>query len=169
MSALMYFANIIDWLNEKIGNATAWLTAVLVILICTDVVFRYFFKTTAAWIIELEWHIFAIIFLLGGGYAFKHNRHVRVDLFYANFSEREKAWINLLGSLLLLIPWCIVAIIYSAKYAYLSYQIRESSSDPGGLPALYLLKFIIVLGFILLLMQGVAVIFRNIITLSEYK
>jgi TRAP-type mannitol/chloroaromatic compound transport system permease small subunit len=169
MFALIYFANIIDWLNEKIGNATAWLTISLVLLICTDVVFRYFFKTTAAWIIELEWHIFAIIFLLGGGYAFKHNRHVRVDLFYANFSEREKAWLNLLGSLLLLIPWCVVAIVYSIKYAYLSYQIRESSSDPGGLPALYMLKFIIVLGFILLLMQGVSVIFRNIITLSERK
>ncbi len=169
MFTLIYFANIIDGVNEKIGNATAWLTASLVILICTDVVFRYFFKTTAAWIIELEWHLFAIIFLLGGGYAFKHNRHVRVDLFYANFSEREKAWLNLLGSLLLLIPWCVVAIVYSIKYAYLSYQIYESSSDPGGLPALYILKFIIVLGFILLLMQGIAVIFRNIVTLSAHK
>ncbi|NJK83786.1 MAG: TRAP transporter small permease subunit [Saprospiraceae bacterium] len=121
--------------------------------------FSLSFRTTAAWVIELEWHIFAIIFLLGGAYAFKHDRHVRVDLFYTHFSEREKAWLNLLGSLLLLIPWCIVTIFYSTKYALLSYQIQETSSDPGGLPALYVLKFIIVIGFILVLLQGMASIF----------
>lgn len=159
----------INKLNEKIGKAASWLTTALVVLIVIDVVFRYLFKDTAAWIIELEWHFFAIIFLLGGAYALKEDKHVRVDLFYSNFSERDKAWVNLLGTLLLLIPWCLAITWFASQYAWTSFEDREGSPDPGGLPARYLIKSMVALGFFLLNLQAIALLLRSILTLRNTK
>lgn len=167
MERLTQVANAIDWLNEHIGRLAAWLTTILVVLICADVIFRYAFNNTAAWVIELEWHLFALIFLLGGGYAFKHDRHVRVDLFYANFSKRDKALINLLGSLLLLLPWCSIITIYAFQYASLSFDLKEASPDPGGLPAIYLIKSVVAIGFFLLFLQGISLAIRSLLTLQN--
>ena len=94
----------IDQINETIGRAASWLTSILVVLICYDVVMRYLVNETSAWITELQWHLFALIFLFGAGYALKHDRHVRVDLFYSKMSKRDQAWINFLGTLIFLIP-----------------------------------------------------------------
>lgn len=144
----------IDRLNEYVGRSVSWLTTVLVILVCFDVVTRYFFSSTKAWIMELEWHLFALIFLLGAAYTFKNDRHVRVDLFYAKFSPKDKALVNLFGAIFFLIPWCILIIYASFKYAFSSYIIGEGSPDPGGLPARYIIKFAITIGLLLLLLQA---------------
>ncbi|MEM1324470.1 MAG: TRAP transporter small permease subunit [Bacteroidota bacterium] len=162
-------SNTIDQLNDFIGRAAAWLTSILVMLIFVDVISRYFFEATAAWVIDLEWHLFALIFLLGGGYAFRHDKHVRVDLFYSRFSERDQAWVNILGCVLLLIPWCMAVVWVSSEYAWSSFEIREGSPDPGGLPARYVIKFAVVVGFMLLLMQGVAVSLRSYLILRQPK
>lgn len=146
----------IHQLNEQIGRGVSWLNGVLVLLVCADVVSRFLFQETAAWVMELEWHLFALIFLLGSGYALRHNRHVRVDLFYNRFAPRDRALADLIGGAVLLIPWCILIIYFSSSYAWSSFLIREGSPDPGGLPARYLIKFAIPLGFFLLLLQGVA-------------
>ncbi len=167
MKRLTQIANVIDWLNENVGKAVAWVTTALVLLICIDVIFRYLLNSTAAWVIELEWHLFALIFLLGGGFALKHDRHVRVDLFYTNFSKRDKAWLNLWGSLFLLLPWSLLIAVYASKYASRSFQMNESSPDPGGLSALYIIKFMIVIGFFLLFLQGIALAIRSILTLQD--
>lgn len=111
---------------------------------------------------ELEWHIFAVIFLLAAGYTFKHDQHVRVDLFYQNYSDRGKAIVNILGTLLLLIPWCIMVILTSWRYAKTSFDYLERSVDPGGLPARYIIKFMITLGFVLLLYQAVVHLIEQI-------
>ncbi|GJM32519.1 MAG: C4-dicarboxylate ABC transporter [Saprospiraceae bacterium] len=148
--------NNIDRLNEGVGRAISWLTTILVVLVCFDVVIRYVFNDTQAWIRELEWHLFALIFILGAGYAFKHDRHVRVDVFYSNFTEREKAWVNLIGGLLLLLPWCLLITFYAFDFAMLSYKIGETSPDPGGLPALYIIKFSVCVGIMLLFLQGIS-------------
>ncbi|GLR16457.1 C4-dicarboxylate ABC transporter [Portibacter lacus] len=128
---------------------------VLVVLICVDVLLRYFFNSTEKWIIELEWHIFAAIFLIGASYTFKNDKHVRVDLFYQNFSVQKKAWVNILGNILFLIPWCLVVIYSSYKYGMVSLSYLEGSPDPNGLPARYIIKFIITIGFTLLLFQAI--------------
>jgi TRAP-type mannitol/chloroaromatic compound transport system permease small subunit len=146
----------IHQLNEQIGRGVSWLNGVLVLLVCADVVSRFLFQETAAWVMELEWHLFALIFLLGSGYALRHNRHVRVDLFYNRFAPRDRALADLIGGAVLLIPWCILIIYFSSSYAWSSFLIREGSPDPGGLPARYLIKFAIPLGFLLLLLQGIA-------------
>ena len=161
MHALQKIATFIDRLNEWVGRSVSWLTTILMLLVIVDVISRYLFNTSKAWTIELEWHLFALIFLLGAGYAFKHDRHVRVDLFYTRFSKRDQALVNLVGGLIFLVPWCLL-IIYSAwGYAMQSYQIGEGSPDPGGLPALYLIKFSIAIGITLLLLQGVANIIQS--------
>ncbi|MEM0993504.1 MAG: TRAP transporter small permease subunit [Bacteroidota bacterium] len=158
MPILEKTTNFINQLNERVGRGVAWLTTILVIVIFIDVIFRYSFEETATWVIDLEWHLFAIIFLLGGGYAYRHDKHVRVDLFYAKFSKRDQALVNLLGALLLLVPWCLAVIWFSGEYAQLAFQIREGSPDPGGLPARYLIKSVVVVGFFLLLLQALSVI-----------
>ena len=138
----------------------------MVIVICIDVVIRYVFNTSKAWITEFEWHMFALVFLIGAAYTFKSDAHVRVDLFYAKLSEKGKAIINITGIIGLLLPWCLVVIRASYKYAYNSFIIRESSPDPGGLPGRYIIKFAIVLGFILLALQAISVLLKSIAVLS---
>lgn len=159
--------NAIDGLNERMGKAASWLTLVLVILVCFDVVIRYVFSNSSAWIMELEWHLFSLIFLIGAAYAFKHDRHVRVDLFYSKFSAKEKALVDLVGNVIFLIPWCVIILVYSFEYAMTSFRIGEISPDPGGLPARYLIKFAITLGIFLLLLQAIAQALRSYQTWRE--
>ena len=151
-------------INEKVGQVTSWLTVILMLLICFNVAMRYLFNNSEAWRTELEWHLFALIFLFGAGYALKHDKHVRVDLFYANFSKKQKAIVNFIGHLLFLIPWCAVIIFASYKYAHSSWLMNEGSPD-NGLPARYLIKFAITLGFGLLLIQAVASLIDALSTL----
>ena len=169
LQCLQRFSNGIHRLNERVGRAVSWLTSLLVLLVCFDVITRYLLNNTSAWIMELEWHLFALIFLLGAGYALRHDRHVRVDLFYANFTPRYQAWVNLLGPVFFLIPWSILLVYASFEYALMSYKIGETSPDPGGLPALYLIKFAVTLGIFLLLLQGIASLIDAALLLKGFK
>ena len=154
------FAHAINRLNEVVGKCVAWLTVALVLLVCYEVLIGVF-NQSSNWVTELEWHLFSLIFLLGAGYAFKHDRHVRVDLFYTRFAPKDKALTDLLGSLLFLLPWTIVLIYFSYFYALESFRIGEGSPDPGGLPARYWIKFSIVIGLFLLLLQGIAEVIQS--------
>lgn len=159
--------NIIDQINEMVGKAVSWLTLILVFVVCLEVVRRSLFNTTSIWSMELQWHIFSLIFLLGAGYALKHDRHVRVDLFYTKFSKRDQAWVNFFGSILLLIPWLLVMIYFSFYYALDAWHLKEGSPDPGGLPARYLIKFAVPVGLSLLFLQAISVTLSCLITLKE--
>lgn len=152
---LRIFEKLIDWS----GKISSWFTLFLILLVGFDVVARYFFDSSRAWVMELEWHLFALIFLLGSAFCFKNDQHVRVDLFYADFSPKNKALVNLMGGIFLLVPWSIFIIWTSFDYAVLSFQINEKSPDPGGLPFRYIIKFAIVFGFLLLLLQALISIF----------
>ncbi len=155
----------IDKLNEELGRSVAWLTSLLVLVVCTDVFSRYLLSETSNWISDLQWHLFSLIFLLGAGYTFKHNKHVRVDLFHNHFSERDKAWVQLFGGLLLLLPWCVVLIYFSLEFTLISWLIKERSPNPGGLPARYLIKGTIPVGFTLLALQGLSDVLKAALTL----
>ncbi|WKN41875.1 TRAP transporter small permease subunit [Tunicatimonas pelagia] len=166
-NALITISTIIDRLNERVGRGVAWLTTVLVLVIVYDVAARYLFNTSSAGIVELEWHLFSFIFLLGAAYALKHDRHVRVDVFYQNFSPKKQAWVNLIGTLLFLIPFCVVAMVAAWKFTINAWTIQEGSPDPGGLPARYVVKAAIPLGFLLLLLQAISLFIRSLLTLTE--
>ncbi len=154
--------NFLDRTGEKIGALVSWVAALLAVVIGLDVVIRYVFKFTYVWMIEIEIYLFGIMFLLASGYTFKYEKHVRVDVFYAKLSKKGKAWVDLLGGVLLLIPWCYVVIVSSWYYGLSSFMIGESSPQPGGLPGLYVLKFCITLGFVFLLLQGVSQMLKSI-------
>ena len=154
--------SILDQLSDFSGRYISWVTTILVILICTDVFLRYLLNNSKTWIIELEWHLFALIFLIGAANALREDKHVRVDVFYHKFSEKKKAIINLIGTGFLLIPWCTIIIFKAFDYGMNSLAILEGSPNPGGLPARYIVKFSIALGFLLLLLQAISVIIKNI-------
>lgn len=161
--------NFIDAFNEQVGRLASWLSVVLVVLVCYDVAVRYIFNSTVAWIMELEWHLFALLFLFGAAYTFKHDSHVRVDLFYSQFSDRDKALVNFVGGLIFLIPWCLIFIYVSFYYGLESYKIGEGSPDPGGLPARYIIKFAIAAGIFLLLLQAISSVLKAYQVLQKTK
>lgn len=156
-----------DTISERVGKTVSWLTLFLVLLICADVIMRYLFDFTKVWIIELEIYFFAIIFLLGSGYAFKHDKHVRVDVFYSKLTKKKQAFINLIGGIFFLLPWTCIIIWVGYNYSYFSFMMNESSAQPGGLPALFVLKFMIVLGFVFLLCQAISSILKSILILKS--
>ena len=154
MKVLLKIAKGIDFLNEWVGRGVAWVTLGLVLVIFVDVVMRYMFRTSFVFTQELEWHLFAFIFLIGAGYTLLHDGHVRVDILYQRLGTRGRAWINLVGVLLFLYPGCIMIIVTSFKFVYTSWAIMEGSPDPGGIPFRFIVKGTIPVGFCLLLLQG---------------
>ena len=152
----------LDRIGEKIGVLVSWTAVLLAVIIGVDVIIRYVFQFTYVWMIEIEIYLFGMLFLLASGYTFKYEKHVRVDVFYTKLSEKRKAWIDLLGGVCLLIPWCYVVIVTSWYYGLSSFMMKESSPQPGGLPALYVLKFCITLGFVFLLIQGISHILKSV-------
>ncbi len=156
MNTLKSLSRWIDNLNAWVGWVVAWVTLGLVLVVFTDVVMRYLFNTSFVFTQELEWHLFAFIFLIGGGYTLLHDGHVRVDILYQKLGFKARAWVNLIGVLLLLIPGCLLIIITSWNFVYKAWAIMEGSPDPGGIPMRFLLKACIPAGFILLLLQGIS-------------
>lgn len=160
---------ILDYISEKSGGFISWLNIALVLIISTDVFIRYILGLSFIWITELEIYLFAFVFLFSSGYTLKHNKHVRVDVFYSKLNKKNKALIDLFGWVLFLLPWSIVVFYTSFNYALTSYSINESSPQPGGLPALYILKFSIPLGFLMLFIQGLSDMLNNVCTLLGKK
>lgn len=156
----------IKTLIAAFGQWSSWLNLVLVVLICADVALRYVFNYSANWVIETEWHLFGLVFLLGSAYTLQADKHVRVDLYYNAFSNRKKAIVDILGSVFFLTPWSITGIVTCYKYASNSFYIREGSPNPDGLPALYIIKYVMVLAFILLLLQAVVSISEKVKSLK---
>lgn len=156
MHLLRAYVGLADRLNERIGVAVSWLTTVLVAVVCYDVFTRYLLKSSLVAIQELQWHLFAVIFLIGAAYTLKHGKHVRVDVFYNRFSAKTRAWVDFIGSLVFLLPFCLVAIWCSHTFVINAFIIGEGSPDPGGLPARFILKAAIPVGFFLLSLQGLA-------------
>lgn len=162
-------SNRIDRLIERLGSAVSWLSLAMVLLIGWDVMMRYLFQSGSVALQELEWHLFSILFLLGAAYTLKHDGHVRVDILYKSrlLSDRSRAWVDMLGSLVFLIPFCLIIIINSATFVESSYTFAESSPDPGGLPYRWLLKAMIPAAFSLLLLQGISMACKNLARLLE--
>ncbi len=161
---LQQLSHKIDQLSELTGKLVSWLVLAMVLLVSYDVTMRYLFLSGSIALQEMEWHLFSIIFLIGAAYTLKHDDHVRLDLIYKSrfMNDERRAWINLFGSLFLLLPFCLLIITTAWPFIYQSYIYLEGSPDPGGLPYRWILKASIPLGFIVLLLQGISDIVRNI-------
>ncbi len=139
------------------GRATSWLALVIIVLMATNVLLRYLFSYGSVWAQELEWHLLSPLILFGMSYALLHGEHVRVDVLYTHFSARKKLLVELLSALLC-IAISAARIWLALKYVQQAYVIDERSSDPGGLTHRWILKSLIPLGFLLLVLQSVAVV-----------
>lgn len=160
-------AGFLDHLVARLGRATSWLTLLLVMLVAGDVLFRYVWHVSSVAEQEFEWHVLAVIAMIGASYTLQQGEHVRVDIFYQNYSQRVKQWMDVLLPSLIIIPTTLFIALLSLKFVNMSWEIAESSPDPGGLPGRYLIKAFVPLGFFLITIQGVAMTLYSLIQLKK--
>ncbi len=152
----------LDTLTEYIGRLTAIALVILTLLIVYDALSRYLFHSGSIALQELEWHLFDLIILFGISYALKEDAHVRVDIFYAHFSERKKAIVGILSQLFFILPFSALIIYVGFDYVMLSYVQLEGSCDPGGLPYRYLIKSVMVISFVFVILQSLSELRKRI-------
>ena len=162
-------ASSIDRFNEWVGRIVYWLTIFMVLVGAYNALVRYLDRYTGLGLssntyIELQWYMFSVVFLLGAAYTLKHDAHVRVDVLYCRLSPKGRAWINLMGTTLFLIPFCLLILWTSWPTVSNSWAVFEMSPDPGGLPR-YLIKTVIPIAFLFLLVQGVSMVIKQVAVL----
>ncbi len=167
MKGIRRFILFIESINEFVGRAVSWVTFGLVILVFTDVVMRYVFRTSFVFVQEMEWHLFSVIFLVGAGYTLLHDEHVRVDIFYQRMSKKSQAWVNLIGTGFFLFPGCFMIIATAIPFVTDSFSVLEGSPDPGGVPFRFILKSMIPIGFVFVALQGVSLFLKSLFTILD--
>ena len=165
------FLRIINQFSFRLGQFCAILILLMTSISALNAILRYVGKflgqnLTSNGLVEAQWQLFAASFLLGSAYVLSEDKHVRVDVWYGKRTEKTKKWINIIGTLLFLIPFCLFGIWSSWDYVVNSWSRWEVSNSSGGLP-LYPIKTIIPISFFLLLMQGIAIVLKNIMSKDE--
>ena len=158
---LRELARNIDAFQERLGNGVSWLMFGMVAVVFSDVVFRYLFNRSWVFIQELEWHLFGLVYLLAAGYTMLHDEHVRVDIWYSKQSPRKKAWVDFILLWIFFFPSCVLIIYTTWPFLKNSFAVNEGSPDPGGIPARWAIKSVIILGFALLILQGISQAIKN--------
>ncbi|MDD2384117.1 MAG: TRAP transporter small permease subunit [Sulfurospirillaceae bacterium] len=159
---LIQLEKFFDRMSDYIGYFCSFLMLAMMLNIFYDVFMRYVFKTGSIAFQELEWHIFSIIILLGTSYALKEDAHVRVDILYTKFSEKNKALVNIAGAFLFITPIALLIALGSVGFVMEAYTTNEISGDPGGLTHRWLLKALIPLSFWLLIFIATGFVIKNI-------
>ena len=159
-------ARYLGLINEWIGRGVAWLTLLMVIITFSVVVLRYGFDLGSIAMQESVIYLHALNFMLGAAYTLKHDAHVRVDIFYQKMGKGGRAWVDLLGTLFLLLPVCGFIFWSSWDYVAVAWEVREGSGEAGGLPFVYLLKSILLLMPSLLIVHGTVIILKSLLILG---
>ncbi|MDH3692967.1 MAG: TRAP transporter small permease subunit [Gammaproteobacteria bacterium] len=167
-SLIFKFLFTVDSINRTVGQVTAWLVLFLVLIQFAGVILRYVFSIGSIQLQELIWYMHGTFFMLGIGYTLLKDRHVRLDVFYRDVSETSKALINLLGSVFLLIPFCIFIWWLSWPFVITSWAIQETSMEVSGLPFLFLFKTTILVFCILLGLQGITLAIKSFYRLRNF-
>ncbi len=162
MTTLATFCNTI---SSVTGRALAWLVYAMMLISCLVVVLRYGFGISIIALQESVTYLHACVFMLGAAYTLQQGEHVRVDILYRNFSVRRKALVDLAGSVLFLVPLCLYLLYASQDYVINAWTVKEASVEKDGIPAVFLLKSLIPLMAVLLLVQAVAEIIKNLLVL----
>ena len=156
MKGLLRLARMVDAGSEWMGRGISWLTLFMVLVTVVIVVLRYGFNVGFIWMQESVRFMHAIVFLLCAAYTLLHNEHVRVDIFYAKKDERGRAWVDLIGTLVFLVPVCSAILFYSWDYVMHSWAEREGSLEERGLHLVYLLKTCIWIFSVSMILQGLS-------------
>lgn len=158
-------ADAIDSLTGRIGRAVAWLALAIVLLQFVLVVARYLIGFGSIWLNESVLYGHATLFLMAAAWTLKSGGHVRVDIFYAEAAPRVRAWIDLIGGLLLLLPFALLLLYLSLPFAARSWAVLERSQETSGLPFVYLLKTLVPVFAVLMALQGIAQAIRSVTVL----
>ena len=165
MNVLRACVHYIDIFTDRCGRLLAWLVLAMALLTTVVVLLRYGFNTGSIMAQEAVTYMHGCLFMLGAAYALKSGAHVRVDIFYRSFSERGRAWVNSLGGIVFLMPLCAFIGVSSWSYVTESWAILETSPEPGGIPAVFLLKSLLPLMAVNLFLQGLAETLRSTLVL----
>lgn len=167
MRLLLALSASIDWLNGKLGTLSNWLVLGACVVSAANAMIRYAFGYGSnAWL-ELQWYMFAVLVMFGAAYTFKKNEHVRVDIVYLMLSERQRLWLDLVGTLCFLIPACVLLSYLSWPFFYQAYVVGETSSNAGGLLR-WPIKLVVPVGLILLALQGISEVIKRAAALRGY-
>lgn len=153
----------LDAASIKVGHAASWLTLLMVLVTFVIVVMRYVFDAGLIWLQESLTWMHAVVFMLGAAYTLQQDEHVRVDIFYREMSDKQRAWVNLLGVLIFVFPMCGFFVYESVDYVAASWSIREVSRNSGALPYPFvpLLKSVLVIMPIAVTLQGLSLLLRS--------
>jgi TRAP-type mannitol/chloroaromatic compound transport system permease small subunit len=157
----MSISRAIDKLNEVIAGAVSWALLIAVIICTGNALVRYTFKMSNNSWLEIQWYLFAAVFMLASAHTLKRDEHVRIDVVTSHFSKRTQVWIDLFGYLLFLLPVCLIVIYYGIPFARYSISTAEMSSSAGGL-IVWPVKLLVPVGFLLLLLQAFSEIIKRI-------
>lgn len=159
---LLKLENAINRFSDLLGKIAAVLFVLLLFNVFYDVVARYVFNDVSIGMQEMEWHLYAAMFLLGVPYAIRTEGHVRVDVIYERLSSRQRAWIDIVGVLVLLLPFSLLVGWYGIGFAYEAYALGETSGDPGGLPYRWIIKAVIPFAFFSMAISGIGLLLKSI-------
>ncbi|MBW6395781.1 TRAP transporter small permease subunit [Thermus sp. PS18] len=165
MRVLLGISRVIDALNERVGQLVVWLVLLVTLLSAANALMRYIFHYSSNAYLEAQWYLFSLIFLWGAGWTLKHGGHVRVDVLYARLSHKAQLWIDFLGTLVFLLPMVALILWLSWPIVTESVHIREMSPDAGGLPR-WPIKVAMVIGFVLLGLQGISELIKRGLALA---
>lgn len=156
---------LIDRLNDAVGRTAAWLVLFMVLAAVTVAVLRYAFNVGSVWMQESYLWMNGILIMLGASYALRHESHVRVDVFYGVMSPRRRAFVDIAGVLLFLLPMMAVVFYISLPYVAESWAKRESSYQAGGMPGVYIMKTLIPVFCVLVSLQGISLLLKSCLVL----
>ncbi len=161
MSALLQLSRLIDRLSELIGRWVAWLVLAAVLISAANATARKLFNVGSNAYLEIQWYLFAAVFLLAAGYTLMRQEHVKIDVISGRFSKRTQIWIDIVGICLFLFPFVVIVIMYATPWALRAYEMHEMSSNAGGLirwPVFALLPA----GIALLGLQGISELIKRV-------
>ena len=161
----MSLSRLIDSVNEKIAGAVSWALLAAVIICAGNALVRYLFNYSSnAWL-EIQWYLYAAIFMLASAYTLRRDEHVRIDVIVGRFSKRTQVWIDLFGYFIFLLPVCLLILWHGTQFAQLSFTSQEMSSNAGGL-IVWPAKILLPTAFFLLILQGLSEIIKRIAFLA---
>jgi len=150
------FVQAINSISEFFGQLMKFLVVALIIVLCYEVVSRYIFNSPTIWVLETSKMLMGTFAVIGWGYTYLYEGHVRVDVFYSHFSRNVKAWVNVILSIIFLFPICIIFISSGIKWAEFSLKVGEKMVESSWLPPAAPFRIILVVGFILFTLQGIS-------------